>query len=233
MKKEGAYSMGIAKSKRILSLVIAAVFAMTGFVAFGNSAEKAYAEESVEPIEPSLYVLYYPKDKEWNTWEITNSNNWTIDMKSVKSSNPKVAVLKTETWDGAMHYSIYIKKKGKTSITFQAKAKGTEQFVSKKVYVNAYAKYVCPIKTFKIGKKSYKAKFKTRDQYSTMKTVKGKLNIKAKKGWKIKEVRIWSSSTDRSKKIKKTKNIKLKRGQSLDVTFKKGKLTETCSIFRD
>ena len=225
--------MGIAKSKRILSLVIAAVFAMTGFVAFGHSAEKAYAEEGVEPIDSSLYVLYYPKDKEWNTWEVADSNNWTVDMTSAKSSNPKVAVLKSENWDGAMHYYIYIKKKGKASITFKAKAKGTEQFVSKKVYVNAYAKYVCPVKTFKIGKKSYKSKFNKRDQYSTVKPVKGKLNIKAKKGWKIKSVKIYTSATDKSKKIKKTKNIKLKKGQALDVTFKKGRVTEMISIYRD
>ncbi len=207
------------KKNVIVSWVLIAVMAVTSFAITGFAGADVSAA-SVNPIPKTLSVLYYPKDKDMNEHFIAWADEWTIKMSSVKSSKSKVAVLKKEKAENIAHYYIKIKKPGKTTITFKAKAKGSKKYVKKTIKVKAPNKYVRPVASLKIGKKNYASKFTKYDSFGSTKPLKGKVNIKAKKGWKVKSIRYWNSDTNKEKKIKNKSKVNIDNG-FLVITFKK------------
>jgi len=107
-----------------------------------------------------------------------------ITVKNLKTSNKKVV---TVDWskENAGNLEFIARGVGKATVS-GAFYKGKKKISSFKIKVTVH-KYVSPVKTFKIGKKDYASLFK-KDGSPTRKLkgkVSGKLQIKAKKGWKI------------------------------------------------
>ncbi|MBQ9015095.1 MAG: hypothetical protein IJ109_03145 [Firmicutes bacterium] len=209
--------------KKSISMLIALAMFLTGFAMIGAS-EKAYAE-GVNDIEKSYQTFYYPKAKGWNTEWLADVSEVTIDMATVKSSKPSVAVLKKDTWtddDGKVYgnYQIKSKKPGTTTLTFQAKDANAENYVTKTVKVKV-VKFVNPAKTFKIGSKNYAKKYNGKPYYNIKKKVSGKVNVKAKKGWKVDSIYFYDESKGKSKKIKNGKKVTFDKFDGVQVCFKK------------
>lgn len=208
------------KKNRCLSLVIAGFMFVTTFGLIGASAQDVSAESTVTPIDKKVTPVYYPKapSSDYNLFWIADDKEWTISMKSVKSSNKKVAVLKHKYGT----YWVKVKKAGKATLIFKAKAVGSSKYVKKTVKVTA-TKYEAVIKSLKIGSKDYSKKFKKVGDYYRAAPFKGKLNIKLKKGWKVDAIYFYDDSTEKTKKIKNKAKVRLDAGDSLSFVFKKGK----------
>ena len=205
--------------KKVLSLIIAAVFGLTTFAVTGASVDKVYAD-GVEDLPETMSMTYYPKWKSGNSEWLADESYVKIKMDSVKSSNSSVAKLKHDTYDGNGYYYIKTKKTGKATLTFKAKAPGEDKWTKATIKVKVY-KWERPVKTFKIGSKSYKKKFNKKSVYGTSKKVSGKLVIKAKKGWKIDFMEKYDSENNKFVKIKNKQKVTLKKGDDIYVNFKK------------
>ncbi|MBQ8986550.1 MAG: hypothetical protein IJ100_04810, partial [Lachnospiraceae bacterium] len=130
-----------------------------------------------------------------------------------------------ESWieeDGTEYgyYLIKSKKPGSATLTFQAKNPDADSYVTKTVKVKVI-KFVNPVKTFKIGKKSYAKKYSGKPYYNFKKKVSGKVKIKAKKGWKIIGIYFYDHSKNKNKKIKNGKKVTFSKYDGIQVCFKK------------
>ena len=220
--------MNNKKSKKILSLLIAAVFCVTTFAVSGVAVEKVYAEEENLDLPTSIDVLYYPKDKA-NCWEyLADSGLVEIDMESVQSTDLEVAWMEYDS--KYQEYDVWTSKPGTATLTFQAKAPESSVWVDATLIVNSN-KYVRPCKTFKIGKKNYTKKFTNKAYFSSKKKVSGKLVIKPAKGWKIKEIQKVNFKTYKSKKVKNKSKITMKKNDYLFVSFKKNGVWEYLGFY--
>ena len=216
------------KRKRIISLLIALAVLAADLVAVGIDTA-VYADEANQ-IQTVLKMEYVPGNKTANETAIAYTGQWTISMKSVKSSKPGVAVLKKN----AGCYLVVVKKAGKATISFKAKAAGTSKYIDKKIKVTA-VKYVCPVKKFRIGGKNLAWKFRKNPVVARNKAISGRLKVTAKKGWKIKEIVYISRTGAKAGKhlrIRNGKTVRLKKGDSLKVRLAKGKKerTLTCMV---
>lgn len=219
--------MSAAKSKRVLSMIIAAVFAVTGFALFGGVNGKVFADSYYKTgsrIPYKVEMEYFKKAPEaWMNEEmIADSTDCTIDMASVKSSKSKVAVLISETdKNGRIYYSVKAKKAGKTTLTMKVQLAGKQEYVKKTIKVTV-KKYAPAVKTLKIGKTNFSKRLKSTFFIEQKKDVSGKLVVKAKNGWKIKSIELMDNNLN-TKKVKNNQKIRMTDGDSLTVYFKKGK----------
>ena len=182
-------------------------------------------------IAKNMTVVYYPKAKQHNEVNITLSK---IKVSKVKSSNSKA--LKVSTLKSDMDFSLLKftpKRAGTSTVSFTAKTKSKTYTYTSKVKV---VKYQNPFKTLKIGSKNYTSKFKNTDYpgwaFASSDKIKGRLNITAKKGWKVSKIELVNLSTRKAKKIKnKTKIDMSKKGvDRLDITMKNSKTGVTHKI---
>lgn len=207
--------------KKFIALLTAVVFCATTFAVTGASVDKAYAESESIELPSTAYVVYFPKypgnSYEWLAWE----PDVIIDMDSLVYSNEGIVELvRYENPGDYNFYELRGHKVGSATLTFYAKAgeAGSWQMVTMNVKV---VKYVRPVKTFKVGKKSYTGKFKYKDYYYSKKKVSGKLVVAPIKGWKITSIYKYTNKTDTFKKIKNKTKVTLKSGDAIEVSIKK------------
>lgn len=108
-------------------------------------------------------------------------------IKNLKSSNKKI--VKVQPWDKKLNtVKIDAYKPGKSTIT-GVLYEGKKKIKKFKIEV-VITKYECPVATFKVGNTDYASKYKKIASYSKSfkKGKKLKINIKAKKGWKIEKI---------------------------------------------
>ena len=148
-------------------------------------------------------------------------------IKNLKSSNKSMKVSAHAAASG--YIRVEYSKPGKTTITFTAKGKKLRTTFTVKKYAN-------PVATLKIGSKNYTSKFnKSKYTYTSKKISKQTLNIKAKKGWTIKNVYVYNSkgklyNVNKSKFSKKV-TLNKKYGDIMVTMYQKSTgLTENISI---
>ena len=129
--------------------------------------------------------------------------------------------------NGKTRYYLWvtIKKKGTTTLSFKWGSKNYKVKYTVKKYTN-------PVKTFKVGSKNYAKLFAPSKQTydseaasgaSTATKFTGKLKITPVKGWKVKKIYYWNTSS----KMKTVKNgAKVKNATSIWVTLTKGRQFE-------
>lgn len=118
---------------------------------------------------------------------------------NLKNSNPDVVKAYIDKNIGNVWFTI--RKPGTAKISFRYKGKKFTQTVS-------VVKYENPCEWFKIGNKDYNKCFKKTRYYSLngKKDLTGTINIKAKKGWKLKKIKTLNMY-DGEKKVKNRSKI--------------------------
>ncbi|MBQ6496823.1 MAG: hypothetical protein IJI74_06620 [Firmicutes bacterium] len=209
------------KRKRIVSLLIAVVFCVTAFAVIGASADKTYAEDGDSLVRQTVEMFYYPKWKVGNTEWLADQPDVEINMDTVQSTNLDVAKVLFNPYTGEYGcYLVKTKKAGKATLTFDAKAQGTDTWVPTTVQVTV-RKWVKPCATLKVGSKSYAKKFTNKRYFSTTKKVSGKVYVKARKGWEIDTIAKIVAKTYTQVTVKNKHKVTLAKRDSLMVTFKK------------
>ena len=149
-------------------------------------------------IKGNYNFAYYQKNKSMNTYEIEVSNSEEDEIEGVRLIGNTDSSVASFTYDEWTHI-IYVKlrKPGMTTMTVEI---ATSEFDNEGVRVDIKEKrsftvnsieYRCPVKKLKIGKKSYKSKFKSSNTYKAKKhrkIKKQKLSIKPIKGWEVKSI---------------------------------------------
>ena len=182
-----------------------------------------------KPAFPSKITMAHYKKGAWNGeslnrsfMRVGNDKTGRVDISKVKSSNPKV--LRAVQGADPGYIVLETKKAGTSKVTFEAKVGKKKYKYTSTVKV---VKYENPLKTFKVGSKNYLSKLKSTSVPRMVGApVKGKLNIAAKKGWKITSMEVYESHTGKRRKIKNKANINLEGtgGVShLSVTVKNSK----------
>lgn len=174
-------------------------------------------------------IMYYCKggEKISNQTAVVPMGYIITRIYDIKVSNPKIATAKAKKVNGNYRLCITVKKAGKFTVYYTAESKdgGTGRYS-----VNYhFKKYTCPVSSIKIGKKNLTAKYK-KSIHITGKPISGNLNIKLKKGWKIKDYYTFNLNTYGNGnpkdmgKIKKFKNtrIKVKKNERLVIRLQKG-----------
>lgn len=156
-------------------------------------------------------VPYFSWQKEYPVYSGPASG-----ISKVKSSNKKVASVATR--NGASGIDVYLKiqKPGTTTLSYKVKKNGKTD--SYKIKLNIYKN---PFKTLKIGSTNYKSQFNNGD-YSTLMSGKGKVNIKVKKGWKIKSIKVQEAGS-KWRKLKKGEKVDIENKHSLEIILKNTK----------
>jgi len=196
----------------------------------------AQASSKKPTLAKTREMTYYPKTSVyWNQsyLELLQNNKsvkgWTISR--IKSSNTKVLTVKKSSVKNSSGVEITAKKAGKAVVSFRAK-KGKNTY-SYKCTVTV-RKYTNPIKTLKLGNKNYRSQFANYDYFNlnSKKTVKGKLTVSAAKGWKLKEIQLYNSKTQKAKTIKNKSTVSLKnKTNTLWLTFTNTKTKRNTVIF--
>lgn len=184
-------------SAKLAATLAAALLAACAMLAVGSMPAHATALETLDSLKGTQHVFYYPKDRDCNVVEVGYSQD-TDKACKVKSSNPKVASAKA-IHKGTM-LRIMFKKAGTAKVSYVYKGK-------KHTVKYVVAKYVNPVKSFKVGGKEFKGQFQAGEFGSAPYTASGKLSVKAAKGWKLLKMEsdMWSKSLE-SIKTKAVKN---------------------------
>lgn len=168
-----------------------------------------------------IYLKCYPNrtDKNRTYGIFQNIYNPTTNGKvtKLKSSNPEVATVGKAQYD-KNGIVITPQNAGKTKVTFKYAGKKITSTVIVTEHEN-------PFKSIKIGKKNLTKYFNVSDHYAMnkqKKTLKGKLNIKLKKDWKIEYINITDKQYN-TKKVKNKSNVKLECGSTLVVRVRNKK----------
>ena len=204
------------KTRKLIAMIAGLAVILT-IMLFATSV--AFADEE---LPTSITTLYYPKQKSSletnNYYSITSDISYDVDLSKSSIDDPSIVSFKES--DGYVY--LLLKKAGTTMIHLSATPVGSSESKIYDIRVKL-EKYVNPVKTFKIGKKNYASKLKKFDFVMVDKNkVKGKLKVKAAKGWKI--VRIERLTTgDQTVRIKNNKKVTLKRGKSIYVYCKNKK----------
>ena len=182
-------------TKRVLAafLTLAMVFTLLAVPATSMKNVSAAEEVGINPYS-ELTKSMTPEEQKWAASGTTLTGVISItgttkasQIKKLKSSNKNMKVSAQAAASG--YIRVEYKKPGKTTITCTVKGKKLKTTFTVKKYSN-------PVKTLKIGSKSYTSKFnKVRIASSAKKISKKTLNIKAKKGWKIAWVSVYNGSS--------------------------------------
>ena len=216
--------------KRLVSVITALAMLMSCFMVIGAGAAFANDEE-ISPLDDYFDFYYFPKGGDYNNdWGFASASEWEIDLDSVVNENPQVAVMRKAVYDeGDASYVFDVKGVGKTVMTFKARPVNAAEYTDYNVTIET-EKYVCPVKSFKIGKKDYASKFKKIDWADQGKTISGKVNVKAKKGWKLVKIIFYDMSKDKDIKIKNNTKVKIEKGDCVWAEFKKGSTRMRCTV---
>ena len=163
-------------SRKIGPVVIAFLVAVAFVLA--PQMDAVHAGEVVKTVKYQKKVTVSTLEKK-AVFNISSKFKKTKNVKA-KSSQPSVVAVKKKSGK----FYLTIKKPGRAKLTFTNKKTGKKYTSTIRV-----VKYKSPFKTFKLGKKSVKGKFKTRNT-GTLKTkaTKAKVNIKPKWGWQVKKI---------------------------------------------
>ena len=168
-----------------------------------------------------IYLKCYPnrtnKNITYGTAQYIYNPTTNGKVTQLKSSNPKVATVSKLKHD---KNSIIIapKKAGKAKITFKYAGK---KFTSTVIVVE----HENPFKSIKIGKKNITKYFNVSDHYAMnkqTKALKGKINIKLNKDWKIEYINIRDKQYN-TKKVKNKSNVKLESDSTLVIRVRNKK----------
>lgn len=156
-------------------------------------------------VKKSFKFVYYPKQKSQNTYDIPVSSSEEItDVKLISNTEPSVAKFKAVNDYDTIGY-VKLLKPGKTVVTVEITTQEYDEdgdlcdIKEQRTFTVNSIKYRNPVKKLKVGKKSYKSKFKYKDSYQCKKSKKvrnKKLVIKPAKGWKIKSIRLEYAAGD-------------------------------------
>lgn len=223
-------------TKRLLAAFLALAMVFTLLAVPATSMRNVSASEKVG-INPysDRTVSMTPEEQKWAASGITLSGVISItgttkasQIKKLKSSNKNMKVSAHAAASG--YIAVEYKKPGKTTISCTAKGKKLKTTFTVKKYSN-------PVKTLKIGSKSYTSKFnKVRIASSAKKISKQTLNIKAKKGWTIDWVSVYNGSskyyTVNKKSFSKKVTLNKKGGYVMvKLTQKSTGLSENLQIY--
>ncbi len=169
-----------------------------------------------------------------STWYSFGEEGDTIKFTNLKSSNRKVVTVSTRK-AGKQYFIIFnIKKVGKATVSFNAKCNGHTYSYMTNVRV---WKYKNPVKTLKIGKKSFASRFNNFPNYEYKgKKLSGKIKLTLNNGWKLVSVNIYSTTSSSSKKYSSLpSSVSIKKNQTLEICVKNMKngylQTVTVSVY--
>ena len=125
-------------------------------------------------------------------------------------------------YDGFSDYVIKVKRAGKSKIKIKTKgAKAVKTTITAYKYTNAFS-------TFKVGDKSYKDYYKKGFIYENKAegaALKGKIDIKAAKGWKLTGISYYDMDTGESKQLKNGDEVNITNGAIyVEMKHKKSKI---------
>ncbi len=192
----------------MITLIMAFALVLTGTVFL--SSQSANAAED-RPLSKKVSCIVF-SDKSLN--KIVLDKNFTYDVDKCTSSDKKVAVIKGKSSKAYL----FVKKKGKAAITIYAKKDGASEYKKYKVSVKAF-NYTNPFKTYKIGKKDYKSKYNKNPHYGAG-AIKGKINIKAAKGWRLVRIEKMGPQDDDFIRVKNGSSVKIPQMGEVRVTMK-------------
>lgn len=141
---------------------------------------------------------------------------------SLKSSKPSVIKIKQDLYG---QWWLSPQKAGKSKITFtvQYNATGKKQTFTTTIMAQ---KWTNPLKTLKIGSTSFQKKFAKTSfiQYSSSKTLSGKLVVKPSSGWQLVSIKKNNSSTLKTSTLKNNKTYQINpERESILITLKEKK----------
>ena len=220
------YEIKTEKSKKNNQIIVSMlIFVFTVCTTLLTSVEKVCAAKPTFP--KTIEIIRYEKKLFSSETNFYYMNSPTADGKitDISISDEEIATVSECQEDNSAFEVTYNKesKLGTAEITFNyAGKKYTTKLIVKK--------WENPCKSFKLGKKDYNSKFDISNQYNLNKqkgNKKVKVNITAKKGWKIKSIKF------KDKKIKNNSTIVLDNkgewgtGSALVVEFQ-NKETKEC-----
>ena len=208
MKERSKDTMKKLIKRKAAFLVMAALFTL---LAGMNVSAKTYNKTKGIP--------------SWDSSEHRLCKGQASPVSELRSSNKKVAEVVCKKVKSG--YSVYlkIKKPGTTKVTYKIKNKGkTDTY---RVTVNVYGN---PFKLVKIGKAAYTSQFSHGD-YSTLCKGSGKLQVKLKKEWAIKSIKVQKSGKWTNVKVGAKVNVKKISQLKITVKNKKYGFSRSYYIF--
>lgn len=182
--------------KKVLSvLLLSAVLVMSLTFAPQGTAEVQAAVKPYFTIKNPT-VTYKPGDRYLRYYTVLPIAGCSkkSEIKSLKSSNKGV---KVQAGNG--YVTAYFGDKALTS-TISCKVGGTK--ISTKLTVRKYSN---PFEGFKIGKQNFTGKFNRNNEYRQGKNIERQtLNIRAKKGWMITKVEVYSDGAGKTWRVNKS-----------------------------
>ncbi len=187
--------------KSILLVVMAAVFTLLA----GMSASAKTRQTKVgAPINGDRVYFVY--------------SGPASGIADVKSSNRKVAEVVTEHDESDVTVYLRLKKTGTTSLSYKTTNEGKTEMHNIKLCVY---KHKNPFRTLKVGNVSYKSQFSKGD-YSTLQKGKGKVQVKVRKGWKVKTIKVQEPGKG-WRKLKKNEKVDIPNKNSIMIILKNRK----------
>ena len=209
---------------------------------------KDYKEKQIIYLngKKSAFTFYDEENSKEVVRKVLNASIYSLaaaeykDVRVVKNTDPKnvrVTIYKSDgsvSTDGKDGYCMIFSflKPTKAIVKYTAKD-STGKPVSHTITFIAL-KYANPFKVLRVGSKGFASAF-NKDSYSEgkiRKGVSGKLKIKLKKGWKIKEISYCASDASSIKKVKSTAAIAFKNKTGfLSIELKNTKYGFTQTFF--
>lgn len=194
-------------SKKYTQIIFAVIMS---FVVTLTAIMPVSQAQAKEKLEKTYFFSVYPKmpsaaDDCFRT--IFLQSLWQKPVTAAESSDEDIFTVEEEQTIGSQSICIKIakvKKEASAELSFTVGGKERTTNIVVKPYVN-------PCKAFKVGNKDYKKKFDKTSRYhltKQKKNISGKAVIKAKKGWKIKEIVLKEGFSS-------GKEVKIKNGSSV------------------
>ena len=150
---------------------------------------------------------------------------------NLKSSNPKVLKVSGSVMEeyGDYNISVYAKKTGTSTVSVTVKRKNGKVYRLKtKVSVYNYAN---PLSKCTLGKTDYTKKFNKASKVDIRSNKKEKINVVAKKGYKITGLYYSEYGTGKQKKIKNGSKVKLDSMHYLQIIYKNVSKNYTYTLY--
>lgn len=204
--------MGKKKFAALLGAVVGVMMLVSAVPAYAAQIDvwnvEAPAKETVTlPAKKSI-------DKPSYTYKYADLTADAVKAKATvkaTSSNKKVATVSVKTTGTTTRMYFTAKAPGTTKITTTVTCKGKK---STKVTTLKVVKWSNPVKTFKVGKKSFASKYKNADYYYSGAVSTGKLNVKGASGWKVTYIGYAASGNAKCKTIKNGTKVGFKKGST-------------------
>lgn len=213
----------ISCNKYLKALKFAVLMMAAVILAAGLSVRDVCADSDEPGIPEEVRCYYYPDQK-----SIVDTDNgaflffgdeYEVNLKKSRSSNPKVAVIRKDKYLG--NCFAVIKKAGKTTLKIYAKSTEGGDYQTYKIRVIA-GKYIDPAAKFKVGKNDFTSQFKKTSIGESAARIKGKISITPKKGWKLKSVYA-KHYEGKIRKLKNNRSVSINDEWTLMAKFKNKK----------